>query len=180
MQTPKTSISYMYSGDIQYTLENRITMDALSQILRIRYTEVIREEKGATYGVRVTGSFEREPQERYSLVVSFDSDKEKVEKLGLLDDISSEIKKIAENAPATDDLSKIKEFLVKQRKDDLKQNNTWLNYLVSWHVTGFDSTSDYDKYVEELSAEKIQKLAAKILADNNLIRVIMNDKTGEN
>ena len=180
MQVPKTSILYSYNGNIPYTLENRIVIDALAQILRIRYTEVIREEKGATYGVGVRGSLEREPKEMYSLVISFDSDKEKVEKLGLLDDVVNEFKKIAENAPAADDLVKIKEFLVKQRKDDLKQNATWLSYLTSWHVVNFDGTSDYDKYVEELSAEKIQKLAAKILADKNLIRVIMNDKTGEN
>ena len=177
MQNPKTSISYTYSGNIPYNLENGITMDALAQILRIRYTEVIREEKGATYGVRVTGTLEKEPNEGYSVVISFDSDKEKVEKLGLLDDVVNEFKQIADNGPTAEDLGKIKEFLVKQRKDDLKQNANWISYLVFWHVSDFDVTSDYDNYVEELSAEKIQKLAAKILADKNLIRVIMNDKT---
>ena len=180
MQTPKTRVLYCYTGDIPYTLENRITIDALTQILRIRYTEVIREEKGGTYGVSVNGGLEREPQETYSISIMFDSDKEKIEKLGLLDDVVNEFRKIAENAPTTEDLNKIKEFLVKQRKDNLKQNNTWLTYLTSWYVSGFDATSDYDKYVEELSVEKVQKLAAKILGDKNLIRVIMNDKPSEN
>jgi zinc protease len=99
-----------------------------------------------------------------------------VEKLGLLDDVTDEFKKIAENAPSLEDLNKVKEFMAKQRKDNLKLNNSWLNYLVSLHVFDEDETSDYDKYVDELSVEKVQKLAAKILNDNNLVRVIMNNK----
>ncbi|MDR3286445.1 MAG: insulinase family protein [Prevotellaceae bacterium] len=176
MQTPKTTVAYTWTGDIENTLENRITIDALAQILRIRYTEVIREEKGGSYGVGVSGNLLREPKEIYSLNVSFDSDREKVEKLGLLDDVTNEFKKIAENAPSAEDLGKIKEFMIKQRKDNLKTNNTWLSYLISLHVLAVDATSDYDKFLDELSVEKIQKLAAKILNDNNLIRVIMNNK----
>ncbi|MDR3227336.1 MAG: insulinase family protein [Prevotellaceae bacterium] len=176
MQTPKTTVAYTWTGDIENTLENRITIDALAQILRIRYTEVIREEKGGSYGVGVSGNLLREPKEIYSLNVSFDSDREKVEKLGLLDDVTNEFKKIAENAPSAEDLGKIKEFMIKQRKDNLKINNTWLSYLISLHVLNVDVTSDYEKFLDELSVEKIQKLAAKILNDNNRIRVIMNNK----
>ncbi|MDR1985038.1 MAG: insulinase family protein [Prevotellaceae bacterium] len=176
MQTPKTTVAYTYTGDIDYTLENRITIDALAQMLRMRYTEVIREEKGGSYGVSVSGSLSREPQETYTVNISFDSDKEKVEKLGLLDDVTNEFKQIAENGAKIDDLNKVKEFMVKQRKDNLKQNNTWLSYLISLHLLDFDATSDYDKFVDELSVEKIQKLAQKILNDNNIVRVIMNNK----
>ncbi|MDR2652210.1 MAG: insulinase family protein [Prevotellaceae bacterium] len=176
MQTPKTTVAYTWTGDLDNTLENRILIDVLGQILRTRYTEVIREEKGGSYGVSVSGSLSREPKETYTLVVSFDSEKEKVEKLGLLDDVTNEFKKIAENGPLAEDLSKVKEFMVKQRKDQLKQNNTWLSYLTSLHLLNFDATSDYDKLVDEMNAEKIQKLAAQILNDNNLIRVIMNNQ----
>ncbi|MDR2292162.1 MAG: insulinase family protein [Prevotellaceae bacterium] len=176
MQTPKTSVAYTWTGDIDYSLENRILIDVLAQVLRTRYLEVIREEKGGSYGVSVSGTLNREPQETFALTVSFDSEKEKVEKLGLLDDVTNEFKKIAENGPIADDLNKVKEFLVKQRKDQLKQNNTWLSYLTSLHLLNIDATSDYDKFIDELNAEKIKKLAAKILNDNNLVRVIMNDK----
>jgi zinc protease len=176
MQTPKTSVSYAFTGNIDYTLDNRIVIDALAQILRMRYTEVIREEKGGSYGVNVSGSLSREPKESYNLSVVFDSEKEKVEKLGLLDDVTNEFKKIAENGPSADDLNKVKEFIVKQRKDNLKQNNNWLSFLISLHLLNFDATTDYDKLADELSAEKIQKLAAKIIGDNNLVRVIMNNK----
>ncbi|MDR0420465.1 MAG: insulinase family protein [Prevotellaceae bacterium] len=180
METQKTSVAYTWTGDIDYTLENRILIDVLGQVLRMRYTEVIREEKGGSYGVSASGSLSREPKETYMFSVSFDSDKEKIETLGLLDDVTNEFKKIAENGPLADDLSKAKEFLIKQRKDQLKQNNVWLSYLVSLHLLNYDATSDYDKFIDELSIEKIQKLAAKILNDNNLVRVIMNGKAEDN
>ena len=176
MQTPKTSVSYTYTGRIENTLENRVVLDALGQILRIRYTEVIREEKGGTYGVRVSQNMKREPKVLYEITVSFDSDKEKIEKLGLLEDIDIEFEKIAKNGPSIEDLNKIKEFLVKQRKDDIKRNGAWLNYLLWFHTINYDGTSDYDKIVENLSVEQIRKMASKILNDKNRIRVIMNNK----
>ena len=175
MQTPKTSIEYTYSGDMDYTLENRVVLDVLSQILRIRYTEVIREEKGGTYGVRVSGNLSRAPQEIYTINISFDSDKEKVEKLGLLDDITIEFEKIAKAGATPEDLNKIKEFLVKQHKD-IKNNESWQHYLENYHLFGFDALSDYARIVDELNTEQIRKMAEKILNDKNRIRVIMNNE----
>ena len=174
METPKTSIAYNYTGRMDYTLENRIVLDALSQILRIRYTEVIREEKGGTYGVRVSHSLSREPKASYDITVTFDSDKEKIEKLGLLEDITIEFEKIAKDGPSIEDVNKIKEFLVKQRKDDLKSNSMWVSYLLSFHNLNYDGTSDYEKIVDALNPEQIRTMAAKVLSDKNRIRVIMN------
>jgi zinc protease len=176
METPKTIIAYVYSGDMDYTLENKIVMDALSQILRIRYTDVIREEKGGTYGVGVSGNLSWSPKNTYKITVSFDSEKEKVEKLGLLEDVTNEFEKIAKDGPSADDLNKIKEFLIKQRKDNLKQNNTWVSSLIMFHAINYDNTSDYDKIVDKLSIEQISDMAAKVLNDKNRIRVIMNNK----
>ena len=176
MQTPKMSIAYIYTGNMDYTLENKIIIDVLSQILRIRYTAVIREEKGGTYGVRVTGNLNREPKNTYNISISFDSEKEKVEKLDLLKDITNEFELIAKNGPSADDLNKIKEFLVKQRKDNLKQNSIWSDYLFSFHALNYDGTSDYDKLVDAINTNHVRNMAAKILNDKNLIRVIMNDK----
>jgi zinc protease len=176
MQTPKTSIAYLYSGDMAYTLENKIVINVLAQILRIRYTEVIREEKGGTYGVRVSSNLNKEPKQTYNISISFDSEKEKVEKLGLLEDITIEFEKIAKNGPSIEDLNKIKEFLVKERKDDLKKNSNLLYTLRDFHVINFDNRTDYEKIVEQLSIEQIRDMAAKILNDKNRIRVIMNAK----
>ena len=176
METPKTSISYAYTGEMDYTLENQIGIDVLSQVLRIRYTDVIREEKGGTYGVRVSGYLSKDPKPRYEIGISFDSDKEKIEKLGLLEDITIEFEKIAKDGPSVEDLNKIKEFLIKQRKDDLKRNDKWRSYLVSFYIQNCDDTSDYDKIVESLNPEQIRTMAAKVLNDKNRIRVIMNNK----
>ena len=176
MQTPKMSIDYKYTGLMDYTLENEITIDALAQILRIRYTEVIREEKGGTYGVGVRGMLGNLPKEKYFMNIYFDSDKEKVEKLGLLDDITNEFEKMAKDGPSTEDLNKIKEFLVKQRKDWLKMNSIWGSYLQLYHVFNYDVISDYDRLLNSLSTEKIRSMAEKILKDKNRIRVIMNNK----
>lgn len=174
MKSPKTTVMYSYAGEIPFTLENSLTFSALRQILSIRYTESIREEKGGTYGVRVAGELSGEPKDKYQFKLQFDTDPAMADELMEL--IDQEMVKIAQNGPKTEDLSKIKEFIMKQRPDDLKRNEVWLNYIDSYYVNDIDLNKDYDKLLSELSAAKIQAMAAQIIKDNNIVRVIMDPK----
>lgn len=172
MSMPKTSIVLSYSGEVDYTLENNIAMSFLSQIMRQRYTTSIREEKGGTYGVSVGGRLQRRPVETYRLVIQFDTNKEMAEELTQA--VKDEIKKMAAEGPTAEEMSKIKEYMAKQRMDDLKKNSTWINNLVNLHLNGFDATSEYDSIVNGMTAEKIKAVAAKILADGNEALILMN------
>ncbi|MEG1634427.1 MAG: insulinase family protein, partial [Rikenellaceae bacterium] len=74
MEVPKTSVYIKYSGnEIDYNLKNIVTLQFLSDILNIRYTEIIREEKGATYGVGVGNNLKSEPKNEFSLMAMFDT-----------------------------------------------------------------------------------------------------------
>lgn len=174
MKSPKTTVMYSYAGETPFTLENSLTFSALRQILSIRYTESIREEKGGTYGVRVGGELSGEPKDKYQFKLQFDTDPAMADELMEL--VDQEMVKIAQDGPKAEDLSKIKEFMMKQRPDDLKKNEVWLNYIDSYYVNDIDLNKDYDKLLSELSAAKIQAMAAQIIKDNNIVRVIMDPK----
>ncbi len=46
MLQPKVSVWYNYSGDLDFTIENRLAMSFLEQVLTSRYRVSVREEKG--------------------------------------------------------------------------------------------------------------------------------------
>jgi zinc protease len=172
METPKTTVSYLYTGDIEYNQKNSMVMSMLSNCLQTRYLESIREEKGGTYGVGVRGGIGRQPKPTYSLSIGFDTDPNMVDELLVI--VEDEIRNIAENGPRAEDMAKTMEFWIKSRPESLKQNGTWLGYLQTYYTWGEDWNAEYEKVIGEVTPEAVQALARKIVEDKNLIKVIMD------
>lgn len=171
MQMPKASVVTILNGEMPYTLENNLAMDFFAQLLTIRYTETMREEKGGTYGVSAFGQTAFLPVDAYLYLTLFDTEPAMVDELK--QDIINEIEKMAAGDVREDDMVKIKEYFTKQYPDQLKQNGYWRNILMYYHLYGYDLDSNYMDIVNSFDAAYFQKLAAKILADGNIIEVIM-------
>lgn len=173
MQQPKVSVCRIYTGDIEYNLENAITMNFLQDILRSRYTISIREEKGGTYGVGVGGSIDAHYVPSYQLVIQFDTNTVMADELS--DIVVAELKTLAANGPKNEDLEKVREYMIKEWNNRAVQNNAWMNYMVQYYTYGdvMNRVADYERIVKEMTGEKIAALAAKILADNNMVYVVM-------
>ncbi|MBO7197606.1 MAG: insulinase family protein [Tidjanibacter sp.] len=173
MEMPKTAIYYALSGNIDLTLKNRIALSILDQLLDIRYTAVIREEMGATYGVSCSGQMSSHPAKAdYVLMIGFDTKPEIADEArGAL---LPEIEKIATEGPNVADIAKIKEYMVKERADALKQNGNWMNWILNADLYGIDNTTGYEETLANITADDIKALAAKILADGNIMKLIMD------
>ncbi len=172
MQTPKTTVLTVLSGDMPYSLETVLTASIFKQILNMRYTESVREEKGGTYGVSVNMGQQDVPHQRYSISISFDTDPAMAGEL--IPIIIEEIRELSKEGPKAEDMAKIKEFMTKQHADNLKQNSTWASYLNNWYLAGKDYSTDYDKTLAGIDAAKIKAMAAKVIADGNIFRLVMN------
>lgn len=173
MEMPKTTIYYVLSGPMEVTLENELTLSILSQLLDIRYTATIREEMGATYGVSTAGQLSSTPlAPDYLFLIAFDT------KLELADQARAallpEIEKIAKEGPSAEDMAKIKEYMVKERADALKQNGNWMHWIIAADRDGVDYTTGYEEILDSIDGAKVQAMAQKILDDGNLLRVIMD------
>ena len=82
LEVPKSTVSINYSGEFDYDdYFKRINAKVISHVLELRFTEVIREKEGGTYGVRVRLSTIKYPWENYKLKIQFDCDNEKAKKL---------------------------------------------------------------------------------------------------
>ncbi len=173
MQQPKVSVCRIYTGEIEYNLENSVTMNFLQDILRTRYTASIREEKGGTYSVGVGGSVQALYNPNYQLVVQFDTNEVMADELSEI--VVAELKQIAENGPKSEDLEKVREYMIKEWNNRLVQNSSWMNYIYQYYTYGeaVNRVANYENIVKGMTGEKIAALAAKVLADGNMTYVVM-------
>lgn len=177
MQQPKVSVNRIFTGEIPFTLENKVAMTFLSQALSSRYLISIREEKGGTYGVQVQGHLDGIPFNTYELNIAFDTNEQMADELSEI--VLAELKKIAEQGPLAEDIEKTREFLLKNWKNTLEQNNGLKTILNSWYNYGLDYMNNYENTVRNFKYEDVQKLAQKILADGNMTYVVMRPEAAK-
>ncbi len=171
MKNPKASVFDALTGKMDRNLKNNITMSMLDQILDIVYTEKIREDEGGTYGVYTNGSISRYPENQTVLQIIFDTDPAKMEKLNAI--IKNELKGIAANGPRSVDFSKVKEYMLKEYNENLKENGYWLGVLNTRYFYDEDNHSDYLNTLNSITAKDIQAFAKKFMDQGNEVTVVM-------
>ena len=144
---------------------------AVRHILELRYIQSIREEEGGAYSVRVSFNVIKTPVPGFMMNVSFDTDPLKADKLVGI--VHREIQKLIENGPTDVDLQKAKEYFLKQRPEDLKENNWWNSLLSDYYYYGLDYLSGYENRVKALDLKAVHEFAKKVLTQGNTIEVIM-------
>ncbi|KAA6304200.1 hypothetical protein EZS27_044156 [termite gut metagenome] len=120
-ETAKASNLILYSGKCDYNLKNNILISVASQILRIVYTEKVREDEGGTYGVSVSGDIDKFPKEKFEFEIYFDAAPGNKNKL--MNIIYTELGDFVANGPSEVNLNKGKEYMLKKHKEDLKENS---------------------------------------------------------
>ena len=170
-KTPRTSVFVNFNGTCGYTPDDRLFGAAIRHILELRYQEAIREDEGGTYSIRLSYSVRKYPVPGYSMNVVFDTDPLKADKLVGI--VYNEAKKMVENGPADINLQKAKEFFLKQRPEDMKENNWWINTLTDNYFYGMDFLSNYEEKVKSLTVQSVHEYAKKVLNQGNSVGVIM-------
>ena len=177
MQQPKVSVNYTFTGDMDYSLENKAALSFLTQALNSRYLVSIREEKGGTYGVQVYGSTDWIPRETYTMTIAFDTNAEMADELCEI--ILKELRTIAEEGPLTEDIEKHREFMLKNWKNSLDENGPWMQYLQAKYGSGLDYLAGQEQAIRSLTNADVQALAKKILNDGNMVKVVMRPEANE-
>ena len=177
MQQPKVNVNFYLSGEMDYTLENKLALEFLKGALDSRYLVTVREEKGGTYGVNSAVKMDSYPNNKYSLRIVFDTNEEMADELSSL--IIPEIEKIAKEGPLSEDIEKTREYLLKNWDDELKQNDNWQKYISEYRVNDIDYITDYKNILLSITNEDVQKLAKQILKDGNLIKMTMRPEATE-
>ena len=171
MKNPKASVFIAPTATVERNQKNTMLMSMFDQILRIVYTEKVREDEGGTYGVGVRGGVSRYPEGQSILQINYDTDPAKMEALNEI--IHRELKAIADNGPRAEDFSKVKEYMLKQYDENLKENSYWMNILDTKYFYGEDNFTDYLNILSAVSENDIQQFAKEFLGQGNEAIVMM-------
>jgi zinc protease len=171
MNTPLANVGIYYSADVPFSPQSDLELDFLKRCLSIAYTDSVREEKGGTYGVGVDFDLNKEDKPNAMLRISYNADPERYDELNPI--IYQQLANIAKDGPAASSLNKVKEYLVKQYQQAAITNDYW-SYVI-WHELDDDADfdKDYCKMVEEMTAEKVQRMAQRLLDAQRCIEVTM-------
>ena len=167
----KASVNVIYTGEMEQTQENMMLMNYLSRILRLRYIEEIRENRGGTYSVAVRQSFTTFPTQRYNLTIAFDTDPELKEELVAV--VYEELQKIVENGVLPEDFHNASTNMKLQFEQQQRENGYWNSVLQNFYFNGIDTRTNWQKTYDAIDAKAIQNFARKILAKGNRIEVVM-------
>ena len=171
METPTGTQAVTYTGKIDPTQKNIITMSFLNQVLNIVYTEEVREKEGGTYGVGVQGAVSEEPENRYTLSVNFKMSPERREELLAI--IIKQFEKIAAEGPVSEHVEKVRSYMLKSFDESQKRNGAWKTWLYKYYFEGKNTRDGYAELVSSITTEDIRLLAKYILEQGNYIEVSM-------
>ncbi len=175
--TPMATVIVVAHGNCDYSLKSDILMKCLSRTLDMVYLEEVREKEGGTYGVQTVGQLTRYPKDEALLQVVFNTDPTKREML--MGIIMGELQRVAKEGPKEEHLAKVKEAMVKQYAESVKENSYWLGVLNNYYWYNEDMDSKFVELVNSITVEDVQKFAKQLFNQGNLIEVCMTDESAK-
>ncbi|MBB4801571.1 zinc protease [Flavobacterium nitrogenifigens] len=177
METPKSTVKVSYySKEIAYSQRNKILIYFLNDILKLRYTESLREKEGGTYGAFVSALAAKEPIPAFRLEISFDCDANRVDQL--LPVLYQEMDKIKKGEIVSEDIEKTRTNYFKS-KADRKNFNRYSIELLNRYIKenyNMDDPKNYEDIVKSVTAKDIQDFANLFLSKAETYEIVFKPK----
>ncbi|MEL6655785.1 MAG: insulinase family protein [Bacteroidota bacterium] len=175
-QTPKAEINLTWHSNFNYADRNeRLHHSVLREVLSIRLREVLREDMGGVYGVRVTGRYRAIPDSLQQFAISFNAEPAAYEEL--IEEIHSEIDRIAAGDIPDEIIPKIQANRLKSYEEALRRNSFWLGQIKQCLQLGLDWTLLYPGRYEErlttINKTDLAVLAKKYLQEALLLKFVL-------
>ncbi|MEA1911556.1 MAG: insulinase family protein, partial [Spirochaetota bacterium] len=169
----RSSVNILFSGNYVWTLENNTALYALQELLDIRLREELREDASGSYGVRVSASAIKYPEEKYHISIGFSCDPARVEELSSI--VFEVIDEVKESSASEDNVLKIKEGFRRTYEESVKQNRYWLGVMDAVFRYNLDSSYLLEKPARNkaLSANIILEAAEKYLDTDNYFKSVL-------
>lgn len=175
-ESPKATAFMLWHAHAPNTLENRVKIDAIGQILSMIYLKTIREDESAAYSCGANGVFSlgtHQPIVSLQAYCPMNPDKQELAVRLMREGIANLAKEVD-----ADQLAKVKEYMLKQIDVDAKKNGYWVNTITTFKDEGLDLYTDYKKTVEALTTDSIRDFLNNVLLKSgNHAEVIMTPET---
>jgi len=172
-RAPRAKVELIFTGNLTYSPENSIKMDAIKEILQIRMIERLREEESGVYSPSVFLGLDKNPKPTFKLSIAFDCDPLQYRKL--IASALDEVRKIKKEGPSVLNLQKYQAESIRSREIALHSNQWWLGYL-SGQLEDAEPLNAYTQYLgrlDGLTSKSLKDMASASLSEENLIEVVL-------
>ena len=155
----QTIVSFYAEPPLEENEQSRV--EAATTVLEIALRDILREELGETYGVRV-GSAQPLPQVGSGRIsVSFGGAPEKIE--SMVERVMKEVARLQQEGPSEDLTNRAKESARRAHETAKKQNGFWLGRLQSAKLLGRDPNLilTREQRIDAISRENVHEMFKK-------------------
>ena len=171
----KASVYESLVIDGKYDYREDLVYGILSDILDYKYTEVIREKMGATYGVGTYIRANKTPKTfKRTFVATYSTNDDKVRSSAA--EIKNQIAIIAKKGVDKEDFIKSIENRKKNHVNNQIYNGLWLNNLSSVYLKDIETFNSFEATIGSITEKDIQKAAQNLLKKGIELDVTMTTK----
>ncbi|MEG2030053.1 MAG: insulinase family protein, partial [Janthinobacterium sp.] len=170
---PKSNISITFNGDVAYSDEQKLTLQALGEVLNLKVIEVLREKMSMIYGGGFETSMGRHPYGHYSVALNLPTGPENVDKV--IAAAFVEINKMKAEGPSVADLEKVKLNWITRQQKALRENNYWMSQLMGSVTQGRDPAHilRFEQRVRAITPQAVKLAAQRYLDMGNYVQVVL-------
>jgi zinc protease len=167
---PKALTQIVFTGPLDFGRERLLELGALSDVLRLRLRESLREDRSGTYGVQVSAGGTGDGIPRYQVSIGFGSDPQRVEELTRV--VFAEIDRLKRVGPTADEVRKVREMELRGREIEMRSNHFWTTQMMVYDHYGWDLRDllTFPQFVERIDTEKIGSAAERYLDLENYLQ----------
>ncbi len=176
---PKSQVRLYFRGAAPWSRDEVFAIGILADVMSLRLREVLREDRGATYGASVNGQLAARPREAYSFEIEFGCAPERSQEL--IDAVFTEIDSLQTAGATATEIAKIKEVQRRTRETELKENGFWISALEAYYTLGLDPREilDYGARIDGITAASVRDSARRYLKkDRYVLGILSPEKTG--
>ncbi|MGK5023819.1 M16 family metallopeptidase [Janthinobacterium sp. RB2R34] len=170
---PKSTISVTFTGDVAYSEEQKLTLEALGEVLNLKVIEVLREKMSMIYGGGFEASMGQHPYGHYSVALSLPTAPENVDKV--IAAAFAEINKMKKDGPSALDLEKVKLNWITRQQKAMRENNYWMSQLMGSVTQGRDPAQilRFEQRVRDITPQAVKQAAQRYLNMDNYVQVVL-------
>jgi zinc protease len=167
---PKALTQIVFTGPLDFGRERLLELGALSDVLRLRLRESLREDLGGTYGVQVGAGGTGDGIPRYQLSIGFGSDPQRVDELTRV--VFAEVDSLKRFGPTAEELRKVREMQLRTREVDLRSNHFWTTEMMVYDHYGWDLRDllGFPQWVDHLDSRSLRAAATRYLDTENYVQ----------
>jgi len=172
MTAPADWLYGFYSGtNVPNTIQNQVKTSLVGDIVKILYTEILREKEGGVYSPMVYSSYDIN-NDKWNLIYFLQTNEEQSSRmLQLADEIFVNLLK--EGATA-DQFNRVRGAMLSQFENAIRSNSYWHDNIRLYELLGIDLITEHRSAIEKLTLEDLNDFMRNLYDGNNRIQVNMH------